>query len=58
MFSMIGCYRLLFEQLSTNKEINDITKIVGLDYKLKYDNLEDMKKLRYGKVIIINIISC
>ena len=58
MFSMIGCYRLLFEQLSTNKEINDITKIVGLDYKLKYDNPEDMKKLRYGKVIIINIISC
>ena len=55
---MIGCYRFLFEQLSTNKEINDITKIVGLDYKLKYDNPEDMKKLRYGKVIIINIISC
>lgn len=36
-----------------NAEINNIIKILGLQYKLKYADYEDVRKLRYGKVMIM-----
>lgn len=30
-----------------NAEINNIIKILGLQYKLKYSDYEEVKKLRY-----------
>ena len=36
-----------------NKEINDLVKIVGLQYEKKYETLDDLKTLRYGKVMIM-----
>ena len=35
-----------------NKEINDLVNIVGLTYK-KYETLDDLKSLRYGKIMIM-----
>ena len=42
-----------FKQISDNKEINDLVKIVGLQYKKKYETIDDLKVLRYGKVMIM-----
>lgn len=36
-----------------NAEINNIIKILGLQYKKKYDSSEDLKSLRYGKLMIM-----
>jgi len=36
-----------------NKEINELVKIVGLQYKKKYLTTEDLKSLRYGKMMIM-----
>lgn len=36
-----------------NAEINNIVKIVGLQYKKKYETIEDLKTLRYGKLMIM-----
>lgn len=36
-----------------NTEINALIKIVGLQYKLKYDKEEEMKTLRYGKIMVM-----
>lgn len=36
-----------------NAEINALLKIIGLQYRLKYDKDEDMKTLRYGKVMVM-----
>lgn len=41
------------KQIIENAEINNIIKIVGLQYKKKYENHDDMKTLRYGKVMIM-----
>merc|ERR1712233_91381 len=30
-------------------EINDLVKITGLTYKKKYESIDDLKSLRYGK---------
>ena len=38
---------------SPNKEISDLVKIVGLQYKKKYESMDDIKSLRYGKVMIM-----
>ena len=38
-----------------NKEINELVKIVGLQYKKKYESVDDLKSLRYGKVMIISL---
>ncbi|KAH8244800.1 hypothetical protein KR032_000475 [Drosophila birchii] len=42
-----------FKQLSENAEINNLCKIIGLQYKKKYLTEEDLKTLRYGKVMIM-----
>lgn len=41
------------KQILENAEINNIIKILGLQYKKKYNSLDDMKTLRYGKVMIM-----
>jgi DNA topoisomerase-2 len=41
------------KQITENKEISDLVKIVGLKYKKKYESMADLKDLRYGKVMIM-----
>ncbi|XP_028674298.2 LOW QUALITY PROTEIN: DNA topoisomerase 2-alpha [Erpetoichthys calabaricus] len=41
------------KQIMENAEINNIIKIVGLQYKKNYDDPESLKTLRYGKVMIM-----
>ena len=36
-----------------NAEISSIVKIVGLQYSKKYNMLEDLKSLRYGRIMIM-----
>ena len=36
-----------------NAEINNIIKIMGLQFKQKYDSPETLKTLRYGKIMIM-----
>lgn len=40
-------------QIMENAEINNMIKILGLQYKKKYTTLEDLQSLRYGKVMIM-----
>nr|NVI79303.1 topoisomerase 2 [Cucujiformia] len=41
------------KQILENQEINNLIKILGLQYKKKYTTEDDMKTLRYGKVMIM-----
>uniref|UniRef100_A0A7E4ZZX8 DNA topoisomerase 2 n=1 Tax=Panagrellus redivivus TaxID=6233 RepID=A0A7E4ZZX8_PANRE len=41
------------KQVMENAEINAVIKIIGLQYRLKYENEEEMKTLRYGKIMIM-----
>ncbi|CAL8088140.1 unnamed protein product [Calicophoron daubneyi] len=41
------------KQILENNEINSLIKIIGLQYKLKYDTPESLKDLRYGKIMIM-----
>ncbi|XP_014248287.1 DNA topoisomerase 2 [Cimex lectularius] len=41
------------KQILENAEINNIIKIMGLQYKKKYETREDMETLRYGKIMIM-----
>ena len=43
----------LFTKLMENAEINNIVKIVGLQYGKKYRSIDDMKSLRYGRLMIM-----
>lgn len=36
-----------------NAEINNIIKILGLQYKKNYSDSESLKSLRYGKLMIM-----
>jgi DNA topoisomerase-2 len=36
-----------------NAEINALVKIIGLKYKQKYQSVDDMKTLRYGRLMIM-----
>lgn len=40
-------------QIMENAEINNIIKIVGLQYKKSYDDEDSLKSLRYGKIMIM-----
>lgn len=40
-------------QIIENAEINNIIKIMGLQYKKKYETREDLESLRYGKLMIM-----
>lgn len=37
------------KQITENAEITSLLKIIGLQYKLKYESPESLKDLRYGK---------
>ncbi|KXJ75497.1 hypothetical protein RP20_CCG011615 [Aedes albopictus] len=41
------------KQILENAEINNLIKIIGLQYKKKYITMDDLKTLRYGKVMIM-----
>ncbi|XP_045766849.1 DNA topoisomerase 2-like isoform X1 [Maniola jurtina] len=41
------------KQVLENVEINNLIKIMGLQYKKKYNTVDDLKSLRYGKVMIM-----
>lgn len=41
------------KQILENAEINNLIKIVGLQYKKKYLTMDDIKTLRYGKIMIM-----
>ncbi|RCN39976.1 DNA gyrase/topoisomerase IV, A subunit [Ancylostoma caninum] len=41
------------KQVAENAEINALIKIIGLQYKKKYETEEDFKSLRYGKVMVM-----
>lgn len=41
------------KQILENAEINNIIKILGLQYKKKYETRDDLKSLRYGKMMIM-----
>ncbi|XP_068023099.1 DNA topoisomerase 2-alpha [Melanerpes formicivorus] len=41
------------KQIMENAEINNIIKIVGLQYKKAYEDQESLKTLRYGKIMIM-----
>jgi len=47
-FKLPSCF-----QIMENKEINELVKIVGLQYKKKYLTTEDLKTLRYGRLMIM-----
>ncbi|XP_020494298.2 DNA topoisomerase 2-beta [Labrus bergylta] len=41
------------KQIMENAEINNIIKIVGLQYKKSYEDPESLRSLRYGKIMIM-----
>lgn len=41
------------KQILENAEINNLIKILGLQYKKKYTSMDDVKGLRYGKLMIM-----
>ncbi|KAK3929880.1 DNA topoisomerase 2 [Frankliniella fusca] len=41
------------KQIMENAEINALIKIIGLQHKKKYESVDDLKTLRYGKVMIM-----
>ncbi|XP_043264993.1 DNA topoisomerase 2 isoform X1 [Colletes gigas] len=41
------------KQILENVEINNLIKILGLQYKKKYETHDDLKTLRYGKMMIM-----
>lgn len=41
------------KQIAENAEISNIIKIVGLQYKKKYESVDDLKSLRYGRLMIM-----
>jgi DNA topoisomerase II len=41
------------KQILENAEINNLIKILGLQYKKKYLSMDDLKTLRYGKLMIM-----
>lgn len=42
-----------FSQIMENAEINNIIKILGLQYKQNYSDPVSLKSLRYGKIMIM-----
>ena len=41
------------EQIRVNKEVSDLVKILGLEYDKKYETMDDLRTLRYGKVMMV-----
>ncbi|XP_062993417.1 DNA topoisomerase 2-alpha isoform X2 [Elgaria multicarinata webbii] len=50
---MLNVREASHKQIMENAEINNIIKIVGLQYKKSYDDEEALRSLRYGKIMIM-----
>ncbi|OTF76251.1 hypothetical protein BLA29_011058, partial [Euroglyphus maynei] len=50
---MLNVREATHKQIMENAEINNLVKILGLQYKKKYTTIEDLKTLRYGKLMIM-----
>ncbi|XP_009992519.1 PREDICTED: DNA topoisomerase 2-alpha [Chaetura pelagica] len=50
---MLNVREASHKQIMENAEINNIIKIVGLQYKKNYEDQESLKSLRYGKIMIM-----
>lgn len=50
---MLNVREASHKQIMENAEINNIIKILGLQYKKNYSDAESLKSLRYGKLMIM-----
>uniref|UniRef100_A0A3P9BTL4 DNA topoisomerase 2 n=1 Tax=Maylandia zebra TaxID=106582 RepID=A0A3P9BTL4_9CICH len=50
---MLNVREASHKQIMENAEINNIIKIIGLQYKKNYSDPESLKSLRYGKIMIM-----
>lgn len=50
---MLNVREATHKQILENQEINSLIKILGLQYKKKYESRDDLKTLRYGKIMIM-----
>ncbi|KAH0626856.1 hypothetical protein JD844_002113 [Phrynosoma platyrhinos] len=50
---MLNVREASHKQIMENVEINNIIKIMGLQYKKSYDDEESIRSLRYGKIMIM-----
>uniref|UniRef100_A0A7N8XL90 DNA topoisomerase 2 n=1 Tax=Mastacembelus armatus TaxID=205130 RepID=A0A7N8XL90_9TELE len=50
---MLNVREASHKQIMENAEINNIIKILGLQYKKNYSDPESLKTLRYGKIMIM-----
>uniref|UniRef100_A0A8C5GUM1 DNA topoisomerase 2 n=1 Tax=Gouania willdenowi TaxID=441366 RepID=A0A8C5GUM1_GOUWI len=50
---MLNVREASHKQIMDNAEINNIIKILGLQYKKNYSDPESLKSLRYGKIMIM-----
>ncbi|XP_067144002.1 DNA topoisomerase 2-alpha-like [Centruroides vittatus] len=50
---MLNVREATHKQILENQEINNIIKIMGLQYKKKYESVDDLKTLRYGRLMIM-----
>ena len=41
------------KQIKDNQDISDLVKILGLQYEKKYETMDDLRTLRYGKVMMV-----
>lgn len=48
---IMGCVCVL--QIMENTEINNLIKILGLQYRKNYGDPESLKTLRYGRLMIM-----
>ena len=48
LFVLYVCF-----QIMDNAEINNVVKIMGLQFKEKYNEMDSLKNLRYGKLMIM-----
>ncbi|EPY78108.1 hypothetical protein CB1_001119004 [Camelus ferus] len=48
-----GIVESILNWIMENAEINNIIKIVGLQYKKNYEDEDSLKTLRYGKIMIM-----
>ncbi|XP_054168345.1 DNA topoisomerase 2-alpha-like [Oppia nitens] len=50
---MLNVREATHKQILENQEINNLIKILGLQYKKQYASIDDLKTLRYGKLMIM-----
>uniref|UniRef100_A0A3Q3VN89 DNA topoisomerase 2 n=1 Tax=Mola mola TaxID=94237 RepID=A0A3Q3VN89_MOLML len=55
---MLNVREASLKQIMDNAEINNIIKILGLQYKKNYSDPESLKSLRYGKIMIMTDQLC